>query len=183
MRFGTLAWFQIRDADTFVYLRLLYLALLSRFQMWYKNIGFGSVMYPKKNYNIDILIVNSDNGYRELSGVSEENTNSSDMEAMYLLRWWQRRREVIVDLAVLCEMKSTRFWANASRYMSGIILYIGRAKTQIIPHRPFKRMSRTSRSILEWKPLAMATSFRLATSIAQSSVGSTERVAILLEAK
>lgn len=77
--------------------------------MWYKNIGFGSVMYPKKNYNIDILIVNSDNGYRELSGVSEENTNSSDMEAMYLLRWWQRRREVIVDLAVLCEMKSTRF--------------------------------------------------------------------------
>lgn len=115
-------------------------------------------MYPNKYYNIDTLIVNNNKGYRELSGVSEENTNSSDMEAMYLLRCWHRRREVIVDLAVLCEMKSTRFLANASRYISGMILYIGRADTPIIPHRPLRRMSRTSRSILGWKQLTMATS-------------------------
>ncbi len=55
--------------------------------MWYKNIGFGNVMYPNKYYNFDTLIVNSDNGYRELSEVSEEKTNSSEMEAMYSFRF------------------------------------------------------------------------------------------------
>ena len=113
----------------------------------------------------------------------EEKTSSSDMEAIYSFRFRQKWREVIVYLKVLCEMKSTRFWAYALWYLSGITLYIGRANTQIIPHRPLRRMSRTSRSILEWNPLTMATLSRFATSVAQSRVSNTESEAILLDAK
>lgn len=79
-------------------------------------------MHPNKYYNINTLIVNNDKGYRELSGVSEENTNSSEMEAAYSLRCWQRWQDVIVAEVLNGAMKRTRPALYASRYLSGIFL-------------------------------------------------------------
>ena len=52
------------------------------------------------------------------------------------------------------------------------------AKTTMMPHLPRSSIFSTSFSICEWKPLTTATSSRWQISVAQSSVGSTESVAI-----
>ena len=60
-------------------------------------------------YSFCIALLELINEYSVLAGVREVKTSSSEIEAMYSFLFWQRRREVIVDLEVLCEMKSTRF--------------------------------------------------------------------------
>ena len=47
-------------------------------------------------------------GYNELSGIREENTSSSEMEATYSLRCWHRGRDVIVADVLHSEMNRTR---------------------------------------------------------------------------
>lgn len=60
--------------------------------------------------------------YKELSGVREEKTRESEMEATYSLRCWQRWRDVLVAEVLNGAMNSTRLALYASRNFSGIFL-------------------------------------------------------------
>ena len=59
---------------------------------------------------------------KELRGVSEEKTSSSEMEATYSLRCWQRWRDVLVAEVLNGAMNRTRPELYASRNFSGIFL-------------------------------------------------------------
>ena len=53
-------------------------------------VSFQGAFYTKAIYRLRIALLELINEYSELSEVREEKTSSSDMEAMYSFRFWQR---------------------------------------------------------------------------------------------
>ena len=73
-------------------------------------------------YKTNICVLQLVKAYNELSGVRDEKTSSSEMEATYALRCWQRWRDVLVAEVLNGAMNRTRPELYASRNLSGIFL-------------------------------------------------------------